>query len=145
MYQTPIHFTVEADHFKLLGYKEEMHVKSWDGKTAMLVLKPSSFTITLNVDVMVQFFLENMAGFFYLLPGGQDVTELHRMNPLQDLPSLPSSPFPLTPVFLPSLSHRDTRQLAGKSGVPSTANTTLVFLLSDPFVQACLIPLPMLP
>lgn len=57
----------------------------------------SSFIITLNVDVTAHFFLDNMAGFFYLPARGQDVTKLHRMNPLQDLLSPPSTPFPLTP------------------------------------------------
>lgn len=33
MYRAPIHFTIEADHFKPAGYKEEICVICWGGKT----------------------------------------------------------------------------------------------------------------
>lgn len=40
MHQAPIHFTIEADHFKSAGYKEEIRVICWGGKTIDYLIPP---------------------------------------------------------------------------------------------------------
>lgn len=64
-------------------------------------------------------------------PRSRDGIDLSRMNPAASLPSPPSAPFPLNPLSSPSLSCRDTRWLAAKSGVSSPV-VTLVFLFPGP-------------
>lgn len=59
-----------------------------------------------------------------------DDTDLSRMNPAASLPS----PFPLTPFSLPSFSRRDTRWLAGTSGVSSPV-VILVYLFPCPMCK----------